>query len=290
MSDDAARAEASDREPLPLDAIPAAVDAGAPDDIAGAVTGAADTGHIDSGHIDTSVIDTGGSGPAGDPAARDDAALLAAHVAGDGDAFAELVRRHRDRMWAVALRTTGDPEDAADALQDAFISAFRNAASFRGEAAVTTWLHRVVVNACLDRMRRRKARPTVPFPEEDGETGHRGIADPRDDLDRLELRLEIDRALAALPDDQRAAIVLVDVEGLPVADAARILGVPEGTVKSRCSRGRARLAVALAGLRNPDAPSHVTPPQRTSGTNPTSASSTAPTTSTTPTSDREVTP
>ena len=76
--------------------------------------------------------------------------------------------RHRDRLWAVALRTLGDPEDAADALQDALISAFRAAGGFRGEAAVTTWLHRIVVNACLDRMRRRKARPTVPLPEEEG--------------------------------------------------------------------------------------------------------------------------
>jgi RNA polymerase sigma-70 factor, ECF subfamily len=191
----------------------------------------------------------------------DDASLLSAHVAGDPDAFTELVRRHRDRLWAVALRTTGDPEDAADALQDALVSAFRNAGSFRGDAAVTTWLHRVVVNACLDRMRRRRARPTVPLPEEDGE-GHHGIADPRDDLDRLELRMEIDRALQGLPDDQRAAIVLVDVEGRSVAEAAELLGIPEGTVKSRCSRGRARLAVALAGLRNPDAGSGV-PPEAT---------------------------
>ena len=197
-----------------------------------------------------------------DPASVDDAALLAAHVAGDPDAFTELVRRHKDRLWAVALRTTGDPEDASDALQDALVSAYRNAASFRGEAAVTTWLHRVVVNACLDRMRRRRARPTVPLPEEDGETGHRGLADPRDDLDRLELRMEIDRALADLPDDQRSAIVLVDVEGRPVAEAAEILGIPEGTVKSRCSRGRARLAIALAGLRNPDATADVRPAPR----------------------------
>ena len=193
--------------------------------------------------------------------ATSDADLLAAHVAGDADAFGEIVRRHRDRMWAVALRTTGDPEEAADALQDAFISAFRGAASFRGESAVTTWLHRVVVNACLDRMRRRRTRPTVPLPEEDGETGRRGLADPRDDLDRLELRMEIDRALRALPDDQRSAIVLVDVEGMSVAETAVLLGIPEGTVKSRCSRGRARLAVALAGLRNPDDDRDVTSTQ-----------------------------
>jgi len=182
-----------------------------------------------------------------------DAGLLAAHIAGDPDAFSTLVHRHRDRLWAVALRTTSDPEDAADALQDALISAHRNAASFRGEAAVTTWLHRIVVNACLDLMRRRRSRPSVPLMDEDGEAGHHGIADPRDDIDRLELRLEIDKALRALPLDQRSAVVLVDVEGHSVAEAAHILGIAEGTVKSRCSRGRARLAVSLAGLRNPDA-------------------------------------
>ena len=196
---------------------------------------------------------------AGDTRERD-AALLAAHVSGDPEAFGTLVGLHRDRLWAVALRTTGDPEDASDSLQDALISAYRNASSFRGESAVTTWLHRIVVNACLDRMRRRRARPTVPLPDEDVATGGRGIPDPRDALDAFELRMEIDRALRALPDDQRAAIVLVDVEGWSVSEAAEALGVPEGTVKSRCSRGRARLAVSLAALRNPEAPSRVTSP------------------------------
>ena len=92
-----------------------------------------------------------------------DAELLAAHVAGDADAFGELFTRHRDRLWAVALRTSGSPEDAADALQEAMIAAFRRAGSFRGDAAVTTWLHRIVVNACLDQHRRRKSRPTTTW-------------------------------------------------------------------------------------------------------------------------------
>src|SRR5258707_14455167 len=95
----------------------------------------------------------------------DDRTLLTLHVDGDADAFGELFRRHRDRLWSVALRTLSDPEEAADALQDAMLSAYRAAGSFRGDAAVTTWLHRVVVNACLDRMRRRSVRPTVPMPE-----------------------------------------------------------------------------------------------------------------------------
>ena len=94
----------------------------------------------------------------GPGATEDDRALLAAHVAGDPEAFGTLFARHRDRLWAVALRTTGNPEDAADALQDAMISAFSRAETFRGDAQVTTWLHRIVVNACLDRIRRSRVR------------------------------------------------------------------------------------------------------------------------------------
>lgn len=184
----------------------------------------------------------GGETQAHDP--RDDAALMRAHAAGDRNAFAELVRRHRDRLWAVAVRTIGDRDEAADALQDALLSAYRTADRFRGESAVTTWLHRIVVNACLDRMRRRQARPTVPLPEVD-----RTVA-PSVDRDTA---LVVHAALGQLPPDQRAALVLVDLQGYPVAEAAGILGVAEGTIKSRCARGRARLAVLLGHLRDPDA-------------------------------------
>ena len=109
------------------------------------------------------------------------------------------------RYRAVALRTLSDPEDAADALQDALLSAHRAAATYRGDAQVTTWLHRIVVNACLDRMRRSKARPTVPLPEHD--SAH--PVEPSDPLGRRELAWEIDRALRTLPAEQRAALVLV---------------------------------------------------------------------------------
>ncbi|GAA3393917.1 RNA polymerase sigma factor SigM [Cryptosporangium minutisporangium] len=179
----------------------------------------------------------------------DDRGLLRAHVAGEADAFAELVRRHRDRLWAVAVRTIGNSEDAADALQDALLSAYRSAGSYRGDAAVTTWLHRIVVNACLDRVRRRQARPTVPLPDDDG----RAPAAPTDLIAARETALDVRAALAELPVEQRAALILVDVQGHPVADAAEMLGVAVGTVKSRCARGRARLAVMLGHLRNPDA-------------------------------------
>jgi RNA polymerase sigma-70 factor, ECF subfamily len=181
---------------------------------------------------------------------RSDAELLRAHADGDPRAFEELVRRHRDRLWAVALRTLREPEEAADALQDALVSAYRAAGSFRAESAVTTWLHRIVVNACLDRIRRRQVRPTVPLPEE----GPGEPAERRDRMAERDTAMAVEEALGQLGVEQRAAITLVDIEGYSVADAAQILGVAEGTVKSRCARGRAKLAVLLGHLRNLDEP------------------------------------
>jgi len=179
--------------------------------------------------------------------------LLAAHCGGDMDAFGELFRRHRDQMWAVALRTTHDPEVAADAVQEAFISAFRHADSFRGEAAVTTWLHRIVVNSCLDRLRRIK--PVVPLP--DGDLG--ALADAHDHHHSVDVRLDVQSALEQLPEGQRMALVLVDMHGLSVTEAASILNVAEGTIKSRCARGRAAM-VPLLGLDPPSgAPTTTTP-------------------------------
>ena len=192
----------------------------------------------------------------GDP--RTDAELLSAHVEGDPDAFAILVGRHRDRLWAVAMRTTQDPEEASDALQDALISAFRRADSFRGESAVTTWLHRIVVNASLDRLRRRSVRQADPIPDDVDDLPGRTVADPTDALDTRLVQLEIARALADLPSEQREAVVLVDIEGWSVEETAAYLGCPTGTVKSRCFRGRAKLAERLDHLRNPDGGTTVT--------------------------------
>lgn len=181
---------------------------------------------------------------------RSDAALLAAHADGDPGAFATLVRRHQDRLWAVALRTLGDREEAADAVQDALLSAYRSAGSagaFRGEAAVTTWLHRIVVNACLDRLRRTAVRPVDPLPDQELP------AKAPDAFAARDTALDVTAALATLPAEQRAALVLVDMYGWSVDAAAEVLDCPAGTVKSRCARGRARLAPLLSPVPVPSA-------------------------------------
>ncbi|MDT0307046.1 RNA polymerase sigma factor SigM [Streptomyces sp. DSM 44917] len=207
-----------------------------------------------------------------DPAADSDKELLTRHAAGDPDAFSELVRRHRDRLWAVALRTLGDREEAADALQDALVSAYRAAHTFRGQSAVTTWLHRITVNACLDRARKARTRRTYPMPEQERlET----LLEPHESAEvpaeRMELRRELRDALDQLPAEQRAALVLVDMQGYPVAEAAEILQTPVGTIKSRCARARARLLPLLRhlGPRTPEQRNRAAgvsvPPPRDSG-------------------------
>ncbi len=193
------------------------------------------------------------TGPTDD---RPDPALLRAHLAGDPQAFAVLLGRHRDRLWALALRTMRHPQDAEDALQDGLIAAVRGAASFRGDSAVSTWLHRVVMNACLDRLRRLKVRRADAL-------GERDLPDRRDESEQAVARLDVHAALATLPESQRLAIVLVDLEGLPVAEAAELLGVPVGTVKSRCARGRLALADVLGTAEREPPPG---PRRPTSGT------------------------
>ncbi len=198
----------------------------------------------------------------------DDRVLMQRHVDGDPDAFGAIVARHRDRLWAVALRTLHDPDEAADALQDALVSAFRRADSYRGDAAVTTWLHRIVVNACLDRARRQAIRRSEPLPEDDSDPVASGTTPPRtatqpsvesaaEDMARRDAVLA---ALRTLSPDQRAALVLVDMEGYSVSEAAQVLDCAPGTVKSRCSRGRANLLPLLHAWSSLPGPATVTEP------------------------------
>jgi len=170
---------------------------------------------------------------------RSDAELLAAHVEGDHRAFEELFRRHHAGLYRLACLTCPTREDADDAMQDAMLSAHRNAGTFRNDAAVRTWLHRIVLNACLDRIRGAKARPTVPLFDVHPVADRTGLVDTT---------IAVHNALMKLPAEQRATVVAVDMQGYSIAEAARLLGVAEGTVKSRCSRARARLAYLLGYL------------------------------------------
>ena len=160
---------------------------------------------------------------------RSDAELLAAHVGGDRYAFEELFYRHRRRLHQLARLTTRNPEDADDALQDAMLSAHRSAGSFRHDAAVSSWLYRIVVNACLDRLRRNRTHATIALDD---------LYPVADRTGQVETAIAVQRALLRLPVEQRAAVVAVDMHGYSIADTAQMLGVAEGTVKSRCARPR----------------------------------------------------
>ncbi|GAB39312.1 MULTISPECIES: RNA polymerase sigma factor SigM [Gordonia] len=183
--------------------------------------------------------------PGGTSDTRSDEHLLSAHINGDLHAFSTLIRRHQERLWAVAYRTLNNPDDAADALQDALFNAHRMAHSYRADARVSTWLHRIVVNACLDRIRRDKLRPTVSLPDFEIPA----LAAREDRYAAVDLSMSIGDALAQLPEEQRAVVVALDVEGLSIAETAQRLGVAEGTVKSRSSRARLRLAKLLGHLK-----------------------------------------
>ena len=179
------------------------------------------------------------------PRADSDTALIERYLRGDVSAFNDLMRSHEDRVFAICLRMLRDREAALDATQETFITVFRKVDRFSGHSAFSTWLYRVAVNTCYDQARRRGRRPTEPLPE-DGGPADEGTATA---LDSAELRPDLERALAGLPPDFRAAVVLCDAEGLALQTAAEILGVPVGTVKSRVFRGRRLLAEALGNLR-----------------------------------------
>lgn len=179
---------------------------------------------------------------------RPDDLLLRRAREGDTAAFGELVELHQSRIYAVCLRILADPDDARDAAQDAFVTAFRKLAQFRGDAAFTTWLHRIAVNACYDELRRAKRRPMLHAlaATDDDRAPEPGPPAP-DHADEIAGTVDVTRALAEIPDDFRIALVLADVEDLPYEEIARVLEVPVGTVKSRVHRGRVALARLLAG-------------------------------------------
>jgi RNA polymerase sigma-70 factor, ECF subfamily len=174
-----------------------------------------------------------------------DEVLVRRFLDGDASAFATLVQRHERRVFNLAMRMLGKEEDARDATQDAFLSALRKLSGFRGEAAFTTWMHRVTVNACYDVLRKRARSPvlrSVPHGEEPMPDLGPPTPDPADEIAGT---TDVTRALARVPVDYRAVLVLHDVHDIAYEEVARILELPLGTVKSRLHRGRIALAKEL---------------------------------------------
>jgi len=174
----------------------------------------------------------------------EDRALIRRYLTGDVAAFDELMRIHEDRVFAICMRMMTDRDAALDATQDVFLTVFRKADRYKEQAAFSTWLYRVAMNTCYDHLRRQKRKRTESLPE------HFDPSDPRggDEMNAVELRPDIENALSDLSDDFRAAIVLVDLEGMSLEGAADTLEVPVGTVKSRVFRARKLLAKELGNL------------------------------------------
>lgn len=179
--------------------------------------------------------------------------LVRSFLAGDTPAFEELVRRHERRIYNLSLRMVGREEDARDATQDAFLTALRKLSSFRGDAAFTTWLHRVTVNACYDLLRKRGRAPiTLEVPPEP-------VAPSIDPAEAASAGVDVRRALLRVREDFRTVLVMHDVQDLPYEEIAAVLEIPIGTVKSRLHRGRVALAEALGEPRGAAGPSEETP-------------------------------
>jgi len=178
---------------------------------------------------------------------RTDEELLRAYVLGDHHALSTLLQRYKELHYAIACRRIfGDKELARDGVQEAWITISRKAASFRGESKLSTWMYQIVDRSCIDLLRKTQVRPQLVDSELDVENRVEVSADFTEDSVN---NIRIYDALAQLPNDQREALTKVVLEGYSVEEAANALGIPSGTVKSRCARGRAALATLLADLR-----------------------------------------
>ena len=176
-----------------------------------------------------------------------DIELIDQYLAGDIDAFNELVAAHEDRVFAICLRMLRNREAALDATQDTFLTVFRKADRYKAQAAFSTWLYRVTVNTCYDQLRREKRKRADRLPET------YDPADPQamDPFHAVEVRPDIETALQELSPEFRSAVVLVDLQGMSLEQASDTLDVPTGTIKSRLFRARKQLAKSLGNLRPP---------------------------------------
>lgn len=173
--------------------------------------------------------------------------LIDRYLAGDIDAFNELMDAHEDRVFAICYRMLQNREAALDATQDTFLTVFRKADRYKAQAAFSTWLYRVAVNTCYDHLRRQKRKRADALPES------HDPADPAagDEFNAIEVRPDIEAALMDLSPEFRSAVVLVDLQGMSLDQASDTLEVPTGTVKSRLFRARKQLARSLGNLKPP---------------------------------------
>jgi len=170
---------------------------------------------------------------------RSDEELMHDYLAGEKNAIAILLERRRDWMWSVARKTVRDTAIAEDAVQEAMTAVFRKAHTFRSESKVTTWMYMIVQNACIDLLRKESIRPQLT------ESDEAGIQESTSFADQSDTKVIITQALTTLPDDQRLALTMTIIEGYTTAEAAEIAGVAQGTIKSRCARGKEALAAYL---------------------------------------------
>src|SRR5688572_30885246 len=172
--------------------------------------------------------------------AADERTLVERCRQGDLGAFEELYRAHAGRLYSVAFRLLGNAADAEDLLQEIFLAAHRKLDTFRGESALGTWLYRLATNLCLDHLRSKAVRTSQLTDALDDEPGLSDAA-TRGLADRAVVRMDLERALARLPEGCRAAFVLHDIEGLEHREVANVLGIAEGTSKSQVHKARLRL-------------------------------------------------
>ncbi len=180
-----------------------------------------------------------------------EAAVVQKVIDGDANAFEVLVTEYEKSVYNIALRMTGNAEDAADMTQEAFIKAYNNISSFRGDSKFSVWLYRIVSNVCLDYLRSKNRRPTVSLTVEDdqGEDTEMEIADnsdtPEEMLERSLTRDSVRRGLNALPPDYRQILLLREIQGMSYDEIAEALSLEAGTVKSRIFRARKKLCAFL---------------------------------------------
>jgi len=184
----------------------------------------------------------------------DDNELIRKYLDGDSLAFEALVERYLQRVYNFSLRIVKNPDDASDLTQETFILVLRKLHTFRGESKFSTWLYSVASNVCRDSLRRRKPLLSLsesPFLEETVAAQNRAFSDdsPEDSVERKEIRAEVKKCIAGLPLEYRLVIVLHDIQGLSYNEIAEALKISIGTVKSRLSRGRMRLAKKLSHMR-----------------------------------------